>query len=89
LPFRRGKGKNKVFKKQPLVVNIKTLGLLPKNSTVDLDILIKNHIVDADNAKMYGVKILGKGELSIPLTVVLPVSKGARQKIEKAGGKIA
>lgn len=88
LPFRRGKGRNKVFKKKPLAVNIKALSYLPKNSTVDLEALIKYHIVDKDDAKTYGVKILGEGDISSSLTVSLPVSKGARKKIEKAGGKV-
>lgn len=88
LPFRRGKGKNKVFKKQPLVVNIKALNLLPKKSTVNLETLIKYHIVDADDAKKYGVKILGDGEILFPLIVALPISKNARQKIEKTGGQV-
>lgn len=88
LPFRRGKGKNKVFKKKPLIVNIKILNLLKKNSVVDIDTLIKNRIVDKKDAKMYGVKILGEGDLRIPLIVKLPISKGAESKIKKAGGLV-
>ena len=88
LPFRRGKGKNKVFKKKPLIVNIKILNLLKKDTIVDIETLIKNKIVDEKDAKTYGVKILGEGDLGIPLTVKLPVSKGAANKIKKAGGKV-
>ena len=88
LPFRRGKGKNKVFKKKPLVINIKVLNLLKKDSVVDLQTLIKNRIVDEKDAKTYGVKILGEGDLKIPLTIKLPISKGAASKIKKAGGKV-
>ncbi len=88
LPFRRGKGRNKVFKKKPITVNIKALNLLKKDSIVDIETLIKNKIVDGDHAKMYGVKILGEGELKVSLTVKLPISKGAAEKIKKAGGKI-
>ena len=88
LPFRRGKGRNKVFKKKPMVVNIKILNLLKKDSIVDLQALIKNKIVDEKDAKMYGVKILGEGNLKVPLTVKLPVSKGAAEKIKKAGGHV-
>ena len=88
LPFRRGKGRNKVFKKKPMVVNVSALALLNKDSVVDIDALIKNRIVKEDDAKMYGVKILGDGELNVSLIVKLSVSKGARKKIEKAGGKI-
>lgn len=88
LPFMRGKGKNLAFKKKPLTVNVKVLNLLKKDSIVDLAILIKNRIVDSVDAKAYGVKILGDGELKVSLIVKLPVSKGAAQKIEKAGGRV-
>ena len=88
LPFRRGKGKNKVFRKKPIAINVKALNLLKKGAIVDMQTLIKNHIVNEDDANTYGVKILGDGILNVPLTVRLPVSKGARVKIEKAGGKV-
>lgn len=88
LPFRRGKGKHKVFKKKPLVINVKVLNLLPKGSIVDLKALIEKKIVDENDAKVYGVKVLGEGELNVPLIVRLKTSKGAAKKIEKAGGKI-
>lgn len=88
LPLRRGKGKNKVFKKKPIALNIKILNLLPKGSTVDIKTLIVNRLVDAQDAKIYGVKILGDGTISIPLIVKLPVSKRAARKIKDAGGKV-
>jgi len=88
LPFRRGKGRNKVFKKGPVIVNVKALNILKKGSIVDIKILVENRIVDEKDVNVYGVKILGDGDLSVPLTIRLPVSKGARQKIEKAGGSV-
>ena len=88
LPFRRGKGRFKVFRKKPIAINVKTLNLLRKGSIVDIKTLIDNHIVEGDGAMIYGVKILGDGELLVPLTVKLAVSKGAAKKIEKAGGKV-
>lgn len=88
LPFRRGKGKNKTFQKKPLIINVKVLNLLPKNSVIDINTLIKYKIVDEKDAKMYKIKILGDGQLSIPLIVKLPLSRQAAVKIEKAGGKI-
>lgn len=86
LPFRRGKGKNRVFKKRPVIINVKMLNILPKGSKVNIETLIKNRLVDEKDARVYGVKILGDGDLLTPLIVELPVSKGARKKIEKAGG---
>jgi len=88
LPYRRGKGRNKVFKNRPISVNVKALNLLKKDTVVDLKSLVDNQIIDQKDAALYGVKILGDGELSVALTVKLPVSKGAEKKIIKAGGKI-
>lgn len=87
LPFRRGKGNPRISKK-PIVVNLKVLNTLPKNSQVDFDQLVKSQIVDKDDAKLYGVKILGDGQINIPLTVKLPISKSAAAKIQKAGGRV-
>lgn len=88
LPLLRGKYRNKPFRKKPIVVNVKFLNILPANSIVDLETLAASHIVRIDEAKANGVKILGDGELNIPLTVKLPCSGGARAKIEAAGGKV-
>ena len=88
LPFRRGKGRNKVFKKNPIVVNVKILNILKKGVVVDVNTLVENRIVEKKDATLYGVKILGDGILNLPLTVKLPVSKGAKLKIEKAGGRV-
>lgn len=86
LPFRRGKGKNRVFKKKPLVIGLSALNLLPQKSIVDIETLVKHKIIDERDAKMYGVKILGNGDLSVSLTIKLPTSNSAKKKIEKAGG---
>lgn len=88
MPFRRGKGKNKLFKQKPLVINVKALNLFKKDDKVNLQTLSSHNIVDEKEAKIYGIKILGDGELNVSLIVELPVSKGAMRKIEKAGGKV-
>lgn len=88
LPFRRGKGKNKVFKKKPIAINLKALNLLRSGTIVDLKSLVSNNIVDEQQAKEYGVKILGDGVVKNPLTIKLPISKKAAVKITKAGGKV-
>lgn len=87
LPLLRGKGKMRSSSAKPAVVNLKYLNLLPKGSMVDIKTLIKHQIV-GEWAKLCGVKILGEGEIEHNLTVKLPVSKGAKEKIEKAGGKV-
>lgn len=87
LPMLRGKDRNKVFKKQPVAINVDALNSLAKGTTVNAELLVQNKIVDSI-ATSQGVKILGNGELTVSLTVQLPVSKGAREKIEKAGGTV-
>ena len=79
---------NKLFKKKPIVINVKALSLLGKDTIVDLKTLVKHNIVDEKEAKIYGVKILGDGELKLALTIKLPISKSAIEKVKKAGGKI-
>lgn len=88
LPLQRGKGKFKSLKSGSLVVNIRYLNLFEKGEKVNLESLIEKKIVAADEAKEYGVKILGDGNLNVALIVELPTSKGAAKKIEKAGGKV-
>lgn len=87
LPLLRGKGKFKSFKLSPIVVNLKYLNLFEKNETVNLESLVKKGIIAKNDAGL-PVKILGEGSLSLPLIVQLPTSKGAKTKIEKAGGKV-
>lgn len=88
LPLKRGKGRFKSFKSNPIGVNVKYLNLFQKGEKVNLKMLVKRGIILEKEAKKFGVKILGDGQLRIALKVELPCSKGARQKIEKAGGKV-
>lgn len=87
LPLLPGKGKLKPRRK-PQVVNLKFLNLFPANAEVTGESLAKLKIVDHSLIKTVGVKILGDGKLDVPLIVRLPCSKGARKKIETAGGKV-
>ena len=88
LPFLRGKNKNKVFKRIPVVVNLSDLNSLPKGSTIDITLLIKHGLVDKKEALQDGVKILGNGKLDTVLKVMLPTSSSAAKAIEKAGGSV-
>jgi len=88
LPFMRGKGRNPSLNKKSIVINFRTLNLLPAKSIVDIETLIKHNIVTSADAKRLGVKILGDGELKNPLTIKLPISNLARKKVEAAGGTI-
>jgi len=89
LPFLRGKGKNKPFKNKPFIINVGLLNDLPKGTVVDVETLAKYKLVDLELAKKDGVKLLGKGSLTCALTVKVAVSRGAVEKIKKAGGDVA
>jgi len=67
-------------------VNISDLRRFPEGSVVDRESLLSVGLV---KRKADGVKILGKGEIGFPLSLKVDmVSRGARQKIEAAGGTI-
>jgi len=88
LPFLRGKGRNRSLQEKAYIVNVQSLNVFPKGTSVTIETLAKQGIVQLDLAKQKGVKILGDGELGVALTVKLPTSKGAAAKIEKAGGTV-
>lgn len=88
LPMMPGKGKNSGHQTKPVIVNLKYLNLLKSGAVVDLETLAHAKIVDLKTAKRQGVKILGDGELKVALTVQLPTSKSAAEKITQAGGKV-
>lgn len=87
LPYRRGKGRNKSYAMTPVILNVGLLNVLPDGTKVDSEALVKYRLVKADEVK-YGIKILGDGEISHALTITLPITKGAKAKIEKAGGTV-
>ncbi|MCJ7804519.1 50S ribosomal protein L15 [Patescibacteria group bacterium] len=88
LPLRRGKGKLKSLKQKPLIVNLKHLNLLNKGTLVNVENLVKAGLVEEKQARLWGVKILGDGELKVALKVALPCSSSAQEKIKKAGGEV-
>mgnify|MGYP000949484707 FL=1 len=87
LPLLRGKDKFKPRQGKAIIINLDQLSGFPAGEKVSLEVLVERGLVEKDEAKR-GVKILGRGETKKPLEVTLPCSKGAREKIEKAGGKI-
>jgi large subunit ribosomal protein L15 len=67
------------------VINTGMLSAFKEGSTVDHDALMEKSLI---MKKERPLKVLGKGELNIKLTVKANgFSKTAREKIEKAGGK--
>lgn len=74
------------FRQEFAVVNIGDLGELPKDSVVDPEFLRREGFVGRKKAE---VKILGGGELRVPLVFRLTrFSESAKKKILAAGGRI-
>lgn len=86
LPLRRGKGNVSITAK-PKIIKLDKLSVFKARTVVDIIKLLEEKIVLEKDIKN-GVKILGVGEITNALIVRLPVSKNARQQIEKAGGKV-
>jgi large subunit ribosomal protein L15 len=74
------------FKKIYAIINVQDLNRFEAQSVVDEVALIKGGLVKGDRD---GIKVLGKGDIAVPVTVrTNKISESARQKIEAAGGKI-
>lgn len=68
------------------IVNIEQLKGFAQGALVDRDTLTAVGLV---SGKVDGVKVLGNGEINFPLSLKVDrVSRGAREKIEAAGGTI-
>ena len=81
------RGFHNPFRKEFVVVNVRDLEGFEANSVIDVDVLRAKNLIPK-NIKA-GVKILGDGEISTPLTIKAhKFSKSARAKIEAAGGTI-
>ncbi len=89
MPFLRGKNRNNSFTKNPVVLNVEDLAGLAKGTVVTIQSLAAAKLIAEDEAKKKGLKILGSGDISVALTVTVPVSQSAKAKIEKAGGTVA
>lgn len=74
--------------KKPFVLNVEDLNVFKKNETVDEKSLVEKKLIKEKEVSAKGVKILGGGEIKVALTVKLPVSRQAKDKIEKEGGKV-
>ena len=74
------------FEKRYSTCNVSDLEQFEENSVITLELLYENRVVG--KIEPYGLKVLGNGELTKPLTVkAKKFTKSAIEKIEKAGGK--
>ena len=80
------RGFTNIFKKKISVINIHDLAIFESGSIVDEAVLVRSGLVKGQRD---GIKLLGQGEINIPLIIkVNAVSKGARKKITAAGGNV-
>lgn len=80
------RGFNNIFRKEYAIVNVSDLEQFNSGVTVDAELLKATGLVK--NSKD-GIKVLGNGELTKSLTVKADkFSDAAKEKIEKAGGKV-
>lgn len=74
------------FRKTIIAVNLDQLKKFPEGSIIDEDAIVSAGLV---KKKGDGIKILGRGNIDYPISLkVEMVSRGARDKIQAAGGSI-
>lgn len=92
LPKLRGRGMNtfKSIQVKPVIVTLTQIDAVVSNGAeITRNSLIEMGIVSKKKGKIPNIKILGTGTLSKKVTVTgLPVSKSAKEMIEKAGGAV-
>lgn len=92
LPKLRGHSQDSVSRKKYWVINVSELeSNFSAGEDVSPDSLFEKGLIDkkVKASSKKGIKILGNGELSKKLTVAgCEFSASAKEKIEKAGGKI-
>jgi len=73
-----------IYRQQYTTINVSKLNTLPANTVVSLASLMEAGVVTADRGPL---KILGDGDLNVPLEVqAAAFTKSARTKIEAVGG---
>jgi large subunit ribosomal protein L15 len=80
------RGFTNIFKKDYSEINLEAFASFEANSTIDEKVLLKSRKISKLGN---GVKLLGRGEVSVPLNIkVTRASKSAIEKIEAAGGRV-
>ncbi len=80
------RGFTNIFKKKIAVVNLTDLAKFESGAVIDKAALIKEGLV---KGQWDLIKILGNGDITMPLTIKeCSLSKSAQSKIEAAGGKV-
>jgi len=74
------------FRRNIVTINIDQLRRFPEGSVIDRDALLEAGLVKKTGD---GIKVLGKGNIDYPISLKVDmISRGAKDKIEAAGGSI-
>ena len=80
------RGFTNIFKQEFQIVNLEDLDRVTETDEITVDVLLQHRLIKKLTVP---VKILGNGELKRALKItVQAVSKGAKDKIEAAGGQV-
>ncbi len=80
------RGFTNIFKKSYTIVNLRDLTVFAADSVVDEEALRRAGVVKGQPGP---IKLLGQGEVTVPLTVkVQAISAQARARVEAAGGRV-
>jgi len=80
------RGFTNIFKKVYAIINLRDLAGFAPDSVVDEEALRRAGLL---KGRVEAVKLLGQGEITVPLTVrVQAVSAQARARLEAAGGRV-
>ncbi len=80
------RGFTNIFREEYQVVNVEALKDCPTDEPITCDVLKKHGKI---KSLQKPVKLLGQGDIDVAVTVqVHACSKSAREKVEKAGGKV-
>ncbi|MGN1200662.1 MAG: 50S ribosomal protein L15 [Candidatus Caccovivens sp.] len=75
------------YRKNYSTVNVGDLEIFEANAEITEELLYETRVIG--KRAPYGLKVLGNGEISKPLTIhAKKATKSAIEKVEKAGGKI-
>jgi large subunit ribosomal protein L15 len=80
------RGFTNIFRKEWAIINLRDLHQFAADQVVDVELLIRAGLIKAGAKR---IKLLGQGEVTMPLTVkVQAVSAQAKARIEAAGGRV-
>jgi len=86
LPFMRGEGFTPPNQVEFEEINLEKLAIFAADAEITPELLVEAELIRNTRKP---VVIMGRGDISVPLTVrVHRITKGARAKIEAAGGRV-